>query len=622
MRVIGTAGHVDHGKSTLVQRLTGIDPDRLAEEKKRALTIDLGFAWLHLPSGEILGVVDVPGHRDFVANMLAGVGGIDAVLFVVAADEGVMPQTREHLAILDLLDVKNGLVVLTKTDLIDDPDWLTLIEMDVQEMLVGTCLENAAMIPVSANTGAGIPELLSALNHLLDDIPVPQDINQPRLPVDRVFTMSGFGTVVTGTLLGGRLKIGDEIEFQPSGVRGRIRGLQSYQKQVDIAYPGSRVAVNIVGVNRDEVTRGETLTIPGQITPTSLLDARLRHLPDAGKPLRHNAEVKVFVGTAESVARIRLLDHDEIHPGETGWVQIRLEKPLALTHGDRFILRYPSPPLTIGGGLIVDPHPEKRWKRFRSSVIERLQMLLNGTPGQRVAQSAEGNEPVKRSVLQQMSGYSAAIFEDALAESLDEGLLVELQPGRYLAASSFHHLLRETRRTVMRFHDSFPLRAGIPREELRSRLGVKGATLNGLLSHLEQEITSEGTLVRHSMHQVMFNAKQQEHIDQLMRIISQNPYSPPSVAESLQIVGEAVLRALVEMGRMVQVQSDVIFTLEAYDEMVAVVLKIIEQNGSVDAKTLRDQFQTTRKYAIALLEHLDSTGVTRREGDVRVRGRA
>ncbi|HEX2909075.1 MAG TPA: selenocysteine-specific translation elongation factor, partial [Phototrophicaceae bacterium] len=438
MRVIGTAGHVDHGKSTLVRALTGIDPDRLAEEKAREMTIDLGFAWLKLPNGETVGIVDVPGHRDFIENMLAGVGGIDAALLVIAADEGVMPQTREHLAILDLLGIQHGLVVLSKTDMVDDPEWLDLIERDVRDVLAETSLANAPVVRVSARTKAGLPELVEQLTRLLAEMPPRADYGVPRLPIDRIFTVSGFGTVLTGTLLGGALRVGDEVEIQPAGLGGRSRGVQSYKQTVTMAEPGSRVAVNVSGLEKRAVTRGNVLTFPGQLQPTLLVDVRFRHLKDAGRSLKHNAEVKFFAGAAEALGRVRLLDCEELPPGEEGWLQIRLEMPLALAQGDRFILRYPSPSQTIGGGVVVNPQPGRRWKRFQADVLEQLVTQMIGTPEERVVQAAR--LPEKPANLQKQLGYSAADFEAALRDGLAQGWLVELPNGELLARNSWEIL--------------------------------------------------------------------------------------------------------------------------------------------------------------------------------------
>jgi len=387
MQVIGTAGHVDHGKSTLVEALTGIHPDRLKEERVREMTIDLGFGWLELPSGEEVGIVDVPGHRDFIENMLAGVGGIDAALFVVAADEGVMPQTREHLAILDTLQIQGGVVALTKIDMVDDLDWLTLVEEDVRQVLSGTTLENARILRVSARKREGIGELIQALSDCLAHRPPRPDLGRPRLPVDRVFSVAGFGTVVTGTLSDGKLRVGDEVELLPRSLRGRVRGLQTHKRKEEVAVPGSRTAVNISGIPQEQVLRGDVLTHSGDYHPTRRLDARFRLLSDASKPLTHNREVKLFIGAAETLARVRLLGSELINPGEEGWLQLELREPVVAMRGDRYILRRPSPGETLGGGAVVDPHPTGRHKRFSQGLTDRLESLARGTPAEVLAQA-------------------------------------------------------------------------------------------------------------------------------------------------------------------------------------------------------------------------------------------
>ena len=331
MHVIGTAGHVDHGKSSLVQALTGIDPDRLKEEKDREMTIDLGFAWMTLEdSEEELGIIDVPGHRDFIENMLAGVGGIDLVLLVIAADEGVMPQTREHLAILDLLQVSGGVIALTKIDLIDDEDWLELITLDISEVLADSGLADAPIIGVSSHTGEGIDELKAALIAELAAISDVSDLSRPRLPIDRVFSLTGFGTVVTGTLLEGQLNVGDAVQIQPDGLDGRIRGLQTHNTKIETAKPGSRVAVNLSGINKSEISRGDVLTYPQNLSGTILCDVSYEHLESNEIPLKHNQEVKFFSGAAEVVARTRVIGEKQLSPGQKGWLQLSLKESVRM----------------------------------------------------------------------------------------------------------------------------------------------------------------------------------------------------------------------------------------------------------------------------------------------------
>ena len=483
MRVIGTAGHVDHGKSTLVEALSGINPDRLAEEQSRQMTIDLGFAWLDLPEGETLGIVDVPGHRDFIENMLAGVGGIDAALLVIAADEGIMPQTREHLAILQLLDIRNIIIVLSKIDLIDDPEWIELVELEIEELLAERGLSDLPMVAVSAHTGAGLDQLVETLQRVLKQLPQRVNYHQPRLPIDRVFVVSGFGAVVTGTLSGGALTIGDNVELQPSGAAGRVRGLQSYRRDVDTAMPGSRVAVNIAGLRSGDIQRGDVLTYPGQLQPTLLADAHFTQLHDIERPLAHNAEVKFFCGAAESVAHARLLESDALAPGSAGWLQIRLREPMPLSRGDRFILRYPSPAETIGGGLIVNSHPGRRLKRFQPAIINELELRLRGTPAERLALAAKGDEPQTRSELQKRLGCGDDDMSSALAEALKGGHIRQLDPQRYWAAESWQRLSQAIETELNAFHQANPLRLGMARPALQSRLNIKLGLLDAIVEN-------------------------------------------------------------------------------------------------------------------------------------------
>ena len=619
MRVIGTAGHVDHGKSTLVRRLTGIDPDRLKEEKQRQLTIDLGFAWLDLPNGETVGIVDVPGHRDFIENMLAGVGGIDAVVLVIAADEGVMPQTREHLAILDLLGIENGLVALTKTDLINDPDWLELVKLDIAEVLEGTSLADCPILPISAQDGSGIEELLGTLEQLLVNLPPNRNYRQPRLPVDRVFSVSGFGTVVTGTLSGGTLQIGDEIEFQPSEQYGRIRGLQSYQQEVETALPGSRVAVNVSGVDKQDVNRGDVLSYPGQLHSTILVDVYYEHLADASRPLKHNTDVKFFVGASETIAKVRLLDSEILSPGEHGWLQLRLRDELPLTQQDRFILRIPSPPETIGGGVIVNPHPGRRWKRFQADVIQHLETRLSGTPLQQIEQLALKMAIFSTDELQQASGFDREVLDNAFNEGLETNRFIELGNNQYVAVIIYEQLIDEIEATLVTFHQQYPLRIGMPREELRSRLNVDNNSLKLLLQRQDNIVLQDAHL-KLADHQIQFTSEQLQQINHLRELFQENPFTPPTYTEATDVIGADVLHALIATGEFVQINADLLFTEPVYQQMIADTLALIDEHSAVSARQVRDHFDTSRKYAIAFLEYLDKLGVTKRVGDERVRG--
>jgi selenocysteine-specific elongation factor len=622
--VIGTAGHVDHGKSTLVEALTGIDPDRLREEKERQMTIDLGFAWLTLPGGEPVGVVDVPGHRDFIENMLAGVGGIDLALLVIAADEGVMPQTREHLAILDLLDVGAGVVALTKVDLIDDPEWLDLVTLDVAELLSETALADSPIIPVSARSGEGLDDLLAALAEALAGRPAQADRGRPRLPVDRVFTISGFGTVVTGTLTGGALRVGDEVAIQPGGARARIRGLQVHKETVDRAAPGSRVAVNLSGVDRQDVQRGDVLAAPGLLRGTTLVDVRFRHLGDAGRPLEHNAEVKFFSGAAETLAHVRLIGDRQLLPGTDGWLQLRLAGPVALDKGDRFILRYPSPPQTIGGGAVLDPHPPHRWRRFKPDVIARFETLDAGGPEDLLLQLLEGQTALTPAGAGDALALPPEDVQRAAGVLIGRGDLQEVAGRWWMARAAWNRLADRITRELGDYHRRFPLRVGMPREALRSRLDVGRDLFQAILDRAGDEglLIDEGTSVRLPEHAVTFTSAQQAAVDDLLAAFEAQPTTPPSVKEAVAAVGEDVYEALVEGGRLVQVNEDVVFDAATYEHLVREVEITIREQGAITVAGARDLFGTSRKYVLGLLEHLDAAGVTRRVGDERVLRRA
>jgi selenocysteine-specific elongation factor len=627
MRVIGTAGHVDHGKSTLIAALTGTHPDRLKEERAREMTIDLGFAFMKLPGGEAVGIIDVPGHRDFIENMLAGVGGIDAALFVVAADEGVMPQTREHLAILDILQVQGGIIVLTKVDMIDDPEWLELVELDVRQVVQGTILEKAPIVRVSSKTREGLPDLLKRMEEILANRPPRPDLGRPRLPVDRIFTIPGFGTVVTGTLTDGHFQSGEEIVILPAKVHGRIRGLQSHNQKVEKAVSGSRTAINIAGVDVDQIQRGSVITLPGQYQAARWLDVYFRLLPDASGSLKHFSEVKLFLGTAEILARVRLLGDEELQPGQEGWLQLELREPVVALRGDHYILRRPSPGETLGGGIVVDPRPKERHKRFSKDILAGLQSLREGSPEDILLQASAALGPAPLREVVQRARLDAEQARQVIAPLIEGGGLILLEEGKAapdsdvlaLARPQWENISTHVIEAIESYHRSFPLRRGIPREELKSRLKLTARVSNAIMHKLSQQnqLVEAGAFLYRSGFQVTFTPDQRQKVRRSLDLFAQSPFSPPTINETRQELGEEVYTALVDSGQLKPVSPEVVFRSEDYEKMAGEVRKHIEQNGSITLAQFRDRFNTTRKYAQAFLEHLDQTGVTFRDGDVR-----
>jgi selenocysteine-specific elongation factor len=629
MYVLGTAGHVDHGKSTLVKALTGIDPDRLQEEKEREMTIDLGFAWLQLPGGPEVSIVDVPGHERFIKNMLAGVGGIDAALLVIAADEGPMPQTAEHLNILHLLGVERGLVVLTKRDLVDS-DWLDLVQEEVRDRLAGTTLAGAPLVAVSARTGAGLPELKTAIATLLAGTTPRLDKGRPRLPIDRVFSVAGFGTVVTGTLNDGSLHIGQEVEVVPGGLHSRVRGLQSHKHKTETAAPGGRVAVNLGGLAVEDLRRGQVVTTPGWLQPTVRIDARLHLLPDAPKPLAQNALLDFFAGAAESSCRVTLLDTEKLEPGRAGWVTLRLAEPVAVVKGDRFILRQASPSLTIGGGVVIDAQP-RRHRRFDPVVLRALETRERGTPEELLVQALGGEAREVKAALE-ATGLPADAGRAALAATLASGDVVRLgappaegadalplPTALIMSLGAWNALAGRMREVVARYHAQYPLRRGPSKEELKSRLGLTPKVYSAEVARAVATgvLAEDPTTFRLPEHIVQFTPAQAEQVRRMQAAFAADPMSPPDPAD-LGLDPE-VTAALLERGDLVKVSGDIYYDRATYDRMVARVLEVIDTRGSIAVADLRDLFNTTRKYAVPFLEHLDEVRVTRRKGDVRVR---
>ena len=619
MYVIGTAGHVDHGKSTLVKALTGIDPDRFPEEKAREMTIDLGFAWMALPSGREVSIVDVPGHERFIKNMLAGVGAIDLALLIVAADESVMPQTREHLAILDILQITRGLVVVTKTDLVDE-ELVDLVKAEVEDTLQGTSFEGCPMVGVSAYTGDGLEELKATMDSILDETDARQDLGRPRLPIDRCFTISGFGTVVTGTLIDGTLTVGQEIELAGSGQRARVRGLQSHKTKVDATDPGVRLAVNLSGLSKGEVERGEILTIPGWLKPTYRLDARLRMVKNAPNPLKHNQGVTFHLFTSEASARVRLLDADRLTAGQEGWVQLLLADPLPVVKGDFFVIR--SSEDTLGGGQIVDPNPRRRYRRFDDDVIDRLMTLDQGTGGDIIISVAEQWGPCDMTTLSQRTNLSPEEVTERVSQLTGEGHLVSL--GEFggdadavvYSAQGWDILKSKVASALQLYHTQYPLRHGVPAQEIRSRLNLSQPVYQRALARLveEQIVVDERQSLRLPDHEITLTPKMEEEASAYLNSLQKDPYSPPSD----QRVSPELLGVLIDQGKVVRVTDGVIFDASAYREMTERIVQHLKDQGNITVAEARTMFNTSRKYILPLLEHMDQQQITRRTGDERV----
>lgn len=625
MFVLGTAGHVDHGKSALVHALTGIDPDRLHEEKERGMTIDLGFAWLKLPSGREVSIIDVPGHEKFIKNMLAGVGGIDLALLVIAADEGVMPQTREHLAILDLLGIDRGIVAITKKDLVDE-ELLGLVSLETREEIKGTVLAEAPILTVSALTGEGLPGLVSAIDHLLEYVPTRRDVGRPRLPIDRAFTVKGFGTVVTGTLSDGQLSVGQEVEILPPLFRTRIRGLQTHKQKIDTALPGTRVAANLASIDTDELERGYVVTNPGWLVATRTVDVKLQLLPYVAQPLTHNATVTFYTGASEMMAKVRLLEGRKLEPGQSAWAQIELRKPIALVRKDRFIIR--SAGATIGGGEIIDPYA-KRHRRPFPGLIETLTASASDDVQEvilttlRAQKSLELEKLAARCNLPE-NVVSQFIEQEAKTESEKARIIVVGKGSGSLVISDegWEHLVGETKHVVQRYHEQFPFRRGMPKEELRNKLDMPEQAFIGLSQRLRKEgiLIEDGSSIRLPGHEIRPTKEQEVAMGNILKSLEQNPYSPPGIiaGETKQSTDTELLNFLIEQGKVVKVSDNIIFAASAYEEMVARVIDHIKSHGSITVAEVRDLFGTSRKYALALMEHLDAQKITRRIGDERV----
>ena len=631
--IIGTAGHVDHGKTALVKALTGIDTDRLEEEKRRGVTIEPGFAYIDFDDGSRAGIIDVPGHERFIRNMLAGAGGIDFAMLVVAADEGVMPQTREHLGILTQLGIHDGLVVVTKADKADS-EWLELVEDDIAQLVSGTFLEDKPTVKVSAITGEGIPELRTALRELLDGAK-EKDAGIPfRLPIDRVFPVDGFGIVVTGTLIEGSVKVGDAVEIQPSGDKAPVRNIQVHGENTETAYAGQRTAISLAGVKRSAVKRGDVLSAEGMLNVSSVIDVKLCVLPDSQRSIKNGAELHFYHGARTMLAKAFLLDKNEIHNGESSYARLKLKEPLPNKRGDRFVVRFYSPMETIGGGVILDSSPDSRISRSEA-VINALKIREQG--------SADDVALLTANNFAGVNGHAGVFTVIGLCKRADldketcrktidalvgNGSLTQLLQDKYISSLVLRKLSKECKAILDSYHRSFPLRAGMNIAELRQKLfkETDTAEANAILKELKEDGTislSEKTASLPDF-SISYTPAQSKIHDKLILDFTTAGYDVKSPEELFALFTksekrdfEQVLESLISNGELVLLSPQVYWLKTNYEKAVGLIKKHFDNKGEITLAECRDMLGTSRKYALAFLEHLDGKQATKLIGDAR-----
>ena len=627
--ILGTAGHIDHGKTSLIKAATGINTDRLKEEQVRGITIELGFASIDLPGGQHIGIVDVPGHEKFVKNMVAGATGIDIVAMVIAADEGVMPQTREHMEICTLLGIRHGLVVLTKTDMVDE-EWLELVTEDIRDFVQGTFLEEKPIVPVSSATGEGISEFVSILDELSANIPQRSPTGLFRLPVDRVFTMKGFGTVITGTLISGRVQVGDTVMIYPSGITSKVRGVQAHNESVNEAVAGMRTAVNFQGLEKASVNRGEILSTPEGLISSYMLDVSLQFLSSNKKPLKNRTQVRFHSGTSEILGNLVLLDREELRPGESVVAQLRLDVPVSLIKDDRFVIRSYSPVRTIGGGHILNPIPQKH-KRFREDVIEGLKGLVDKSPEDIIAyhNAASGYRGVSFAELKIMTNMPEKKLRQSVQGLLSKKVLVQVDKEKqtYIHHDNFENLKSEATGYLGAYHQANPLKPGMSKEELKSKLPPSsGPKLFNLLFNQmvkEETIVQEEDMVRLASHKIALQVDQADVKKKILEAYVGGKLTPPyfrDVAKTLDIDparAKDVLMLLVDEGQIVKAKEDLYFHTGAVEDLRKGVVEFFDTHEDMTAPQFKEIAGVSRKYLIPLLEYFDSKNVTIRVGDAR-----
>ena len=628
--ILGTAGHIDHGKTSLVRALTGIDTDRLKEEKARGITIELGFAHLKLTGGVRFGIVDVPGHEKFVRTMVAGVGGMDMVMLVIAADEGIMPQTREHLDILRLLGVKSGLVALTKSDMVER-EWLELVTEEVRDFVTDSFLEKAPVCPVSSRTGEGLEELKAELTRLADEVSEKRREGQFRLPVDRVFTMPGFGTIVTGTLLAGEINVGDELELLPSGREGRVRGIQAHGAKVDSGQAGQRLAVNLQGIDLDQAGRGDVVVPRGVFRPTWAVDVRLDYLASAPRALKHRATVRLHSATYEVSAQVILLDRDTLQPGESAYAQLRLKEPALLLSGDSYILRAFSPQITVGGGVTLDPFPPRR--RRRSTDALQLLKALDAAEHQatlRLIISQSLLTGIAYDDLLLRSGVPRKVADTALAALLASGAVLQMsrEPRIFLARESLEQLKQGMLAELTAFLAANPLRQGMGKEELKTRLPKRSDSrfFAPLLSALERDgaVQADRDIVKPAGQTLRQSMAVDALCGKIGIFLQEKGIEPPTIKEIMERFrcDEKTVRdnlaLLVSNSEAARISSDLFYALPALDGLREKLVLHLREKGEITPPEYRELTGLSRKFLIPLLEHFDGEKITIRVGDKRI----
>ena len=633
--ILGTAGHVDHGKTSLIRALTGIETDRLKEEKKRGITIELGFAYLDLPCGHRLGIVDVPGHEKFIRNMVAGAAGMDMVAFIIAADEGIMPQTREHFDICRLLGVRDGLIILTKKDMVEE-EWLEMVEEEVREFFRDSFLEDAPLVAVSSVTGEGIDQVTEILDQKVRAMDFHEEFGPFRLAVDRVFSMKGFGTVITGTSLSGRIGVGDDLVFYPGGLKAKIRGIQVHGREVDVVEAGHRTAINLQGVEKDEINRGDLAATPGSMTPSTLLDARLHYLASNGKELKNRTQVRVHVGTREIVGRVVLMEEDTVEPGSDANVQFILQEPVAVWPGDRYVIRSYSPITTIGGGTILNNAPRKRKRtleRDRRRNREIFAVYTDGSDEERMLLFIEesGFAGITADQLATRLGVFGKKLKKLLQQPVSRGkvLVVESEIQRLITSSTMERVTGAILDFLAAYHQANPLKSGLVKEELRSQLrpGIDQKLFQYALSTLtrKKKIVQEGAEVRLAGHEVTLQVDEQEMREKIERLYREAGLTPPNLKDTLKSFAEfpqsrtrQVIDLLVQDKRLVKVNEALYFHAGALAELQERLRSFIKREGEIDAPRFKELTGLTRKFSIPLLEYFDKIKLTIRIGDKRI----